>query len=554
MVLDSVAYVGDILSYYLDYSVNESFLDTSIEFDNIRKHARSLGYSFYGTPSSYGVLSMFVLCPSNANGTAPDTSYLPIVRRGSSFTSTKGGNYALTEDVIFNSPKNEFVAARFDESTGATTHFAVKAFGQIQSGIFEVIDVDLNDSNFEKFKKIRIGDSNITEVYSVADSNGNKYYEVDNLAQEVVFVETTNQTAFSDGVRSILKPFVASRRFTVEQDDAGTYLQFGYGSEDDDTTGVIDPSKVAIKMHGKKQITNNSFDPTKLLSTNKFGISPYNTILKVIYRTNDPNSIDAPALSVNDVAYAEFYFENETDLVAANVNSVRNSLEVSNEKPINGFNHDLSNEELKVRAKTYYSTQNRAVTKQDYESILYQMPPKFGAIKRANIINDPSSTNRRIDIYVISEDNEKKLAASDSITKNNIKNWLSSYIPINDSVEIKDAIVINYNVEFVVQYDRNYDPNVVLFNCKKSLEDFVKETPYIGEPLYITRFYEVLNKTTGVVDVKKISIKNKSNGKYSPVSLNFGKMLSKDGTFYKVPKNVILELKYPDLDIKGTVK
>ena len=554
MVLDSVAYVGDVLSYYLDYNVNESFLDTSIEFDNIRKHARSLGYNFHGTPSSYGVISLFVLCPANANGTAPDTSYLPIIKRGASFTSTTGGNYALTEDVIFNSSKNEFVAARFNDSTGATTYFAVKAFGQVQSGIFEVAEIDLNNSAFKKFRKIRIGDANITEVYSVIDSNGNKFYEVDNLAQEVVFIETTNQTAFSDGVRSILKPFVATRRFTTEQDDAGTYLQFGYGSEDEDATGVVDPSKIAIKMHGKKQITNNSFDPTKLLSTNKFGISPYNTTLKVIYRTNDPNSINAPSLSVNSVGFAEFSFENESELVATKINFVRNSLEISNEKPITGFNHDLTNEELKVRAKTHYSTQNRAVTKQDYESIVYQMPPKFGAVKRANIINDPSSTNRKIDIYVISEDNDKKLSGTNTIIKNNIKNWLTNYIPLNDSVEIKDAIIINYGIEFVVQYDRNYDPNTVLFNCKRSIEEFLNDVSYIGEPLYLTRFYEVLNKTVGVIDVKKVSLNNKSNGKYSPISLNFNKIVSRDGTYFKVPKNVILELKYPDLDIKGTVK
>jgi len=77
---------------------------------------------------------------------------------------------------------------------------------------------------------------------------------------------------------------------------------------------------------------------------------------------------------------------------------------------------------------------------------------------------------------------------------------------------------------------------------------------YIGEPLYLTRFYEVLNKTVGVIDVKKVSLNNKSNGKYSPISLNFNKIVSRDGTYFKVPKNVILELKYPDLDIKGTVK
>jgi len=554
MVLDAVAYVGDVLSYYLDYNVNESFLDTSIEFDNIRKHARSLGYNFNGIPSTFGVVTLFILCPANANGTAPDTTYLPILKRGTSFTSANGGNFVLTEDVDFNHAKNEFVAARFNDTTGATTEFAVKAFGQVQSGNFEVIDVDLEDSKFERFKRIRIGDSNITEVFSVNDSSGNKYFEVQNLSQEVIFVETTNQKAFTDGVRSILKPFVASRRFVVDQDDTGTYLQFGFGSEDEDSTAITDPSKIALKMHGKKQISNNSFDPTKLLSTNKFGISPYNTTLKVVYRVNDPNTISAPSFSVNQVNFSEFHFNNLAGLVQTKVDTVQNSLEVSNEEPINGFNRDLTSEELKVRAKSYYFSQNRAVTKEDYESLIYQMPSKFGAIKRANVINDPSSTTRAIDIYVVSEDNDKKLTNADLITKNNIKNWLSNYIPINDSVKIRDAVIVNYRVEFMLQYDRTYEPNNVLFNSKKAIEDYVSDASYIGEPIYITRFYEILNKVTGVIDVKTVRIVNISGGAYSTVSMNFNKILSRDGTYYKVPKNVILELKYPDLDIKGTVK
>jgi len=554
MILDSIAYVGDILSYYVDYGVNESFLDTSIEFDNIRKHARSLGYNFHGTPSSFGIVSLFVLCPANTDGTAPDTSYLPIIKKGAAFTSVNGGNYLLTEDVDMSSPKNKFVAARFNNSTGATTHFAVKALGQVQSGIFEVVNIDLVDSAFERFRKIRIGDNKITEVFAVVDSSGNKYYEVDNLSQEVVFLETTNKDAFTDGVRSVLKPFVATRRFTVEQDDTGTYLQFGYGSEDEDDSGLVDPSKVALKMHGKKQISNSSFDPAKLLSTNKFGVSPYNTTLKVVYRVNNPNSVNAPSLSINQVSYANFIFNNESSLVANNVTFVKNSLEVSNEDPLTGFNHDLTNEELKVRAKSYYASQNRAVTKQDYESLIYQMPPKFGSIKRANIVNDPSSTNRKISVYIVSEDNDGKLAATGGVVKNNIKNWLQKYIPINDSVEIKDAIIINYSVDFVVQYDRNYEPDEVLLACVDRVENFVNDSLYIGEPIYITKFYDILNKVTGVVDVKKVMIKNKTGSNYSSVSLDFNKIASKDGTFYKVPKNVILEMKYPKFDIKGTVK
>ena len=117
MVLDSVAYVGDVLSYYIDYSVNESFLETSIEYDNIRKHARSLGYNFMGSPTTFGHLKLYLLIPADSEGMAPDTSYLPTVKTGTVFSSDNGINFILVEDVRFDDPNNEYVAARFNETT-----------------------------------------------------------------------------------------------------------------------------------------------------------------------------------------------------------------------------------------------------------------------------------------------------------------------------------------------------------------------------------------------------------------------------------------------------
>ena len=553
MVLDSVAYVGDVLSYYLDYNVNESFLDTAIEFDNIRKHARSLGYNYNGIPSSFGTLAFFVLVPSNSEGTAPDLNYLPVLKRGSAFRSTGGGNFVLTEDVDFNHAKNEFVAARFNSTTGATTHFAVKGHGQVQSGIFEAVTADLNDTDFEKFRRILIGGSEITEIYSVRDSEGNVYYEVDNLAQEVIFMETTNPSALQDGVRSILKPFVASRRFVLQRDDTGTYLQFGFGSEDEDTTGLIDPSRVALKMHGKNYISNQSFDPTKLLSTNKLGISPYNTTLRVVYRTNPPNTINAAANTITEVSAPDVVFRNSTTLSNIVKTAVINSIECTNEEPISSINDDITIEELKQRAKSHYSSQNRAVTKQDYESLVYNMPTKFGGIKRANVINDPSATNRRMALYVVSEDTEGKLATSNSITKINLKNWLSNYKMLNDVIDIFDATIINFSVEFMGVSDPKYNADAVLFNCNEELKKYFTETFYIGEPLYLSKIYQRLNRVEGVVDIKDVKILNKTGGQYSSVSIDIDEMMSRDGTYLKVPKNAILELKYPGLDIKGVI-
>tara|TARA_Y100000114_G_scaffold31134_2_gene26747 strand:+ start:5906 stop:7705 length:1800 start_codon:yes stop_codon:yes gene_type:complete len=554
LVLDTVAYSGDILSYYLDYHVNESFLDTSLEFENVRKHARAMGYKFAGTPSSYGIVSLFILCPANSEGTAPDDSYLPILKEGATFTTSDGGSFILSEDVNFSDATSDIVAARFNSTTGATTYFAVRNYGQVQSGILQLATVDLTNSVFEKFKKIRVGAPNISEIISVYDSEGNRYYEVEHLSQEVVFVDTTNQNAAVDGVRSILKPFATARRFVLEQDDTGTFLQFGFGSENTDNDGITDPSRVALKMQGKDYISKKSFDPSKLITTNKLGISPHNTELTIIYRSNAPETTNVPANSINQVNARNMIFKDISVLTDSQRSFVENSLEVNNEDPITSIDVDISVEELKQRAKSNYASQGRAVTKQDYESLVYSMPRKFGAVSRANIVNDPSSSNRKISLYLISQDNEGNLTKTNSVTKNNIKNYLNQYRSLNDQIEIYDPKVINLQIEFTVMVDKKFSKDAVLVECIEEVKQLYADKFYIGEPLYITRIYSILNRVDGVLDVRKVKIENKTGGVYSDVSLDMDKILSKDGTFYHTPNNSILELKFPDNDIKGIAK
>ena len=552
MILDSVAYVGDVLSYYLDYSANESFLDTSIEYDNIQRHAKSLGYNHKGVPSSYGLVSLYIIVPSNTDGTAPDTNYLPILKRGTSFSSFNGGNFVLTENVDFSAPKTETVAARFDASTGATTFFAVRVYGQVQSGLIQTAKSDLRNQTFERFKRVRVGGPQVTEIMSVVDSEGNIYYEVENLSQEVIFVETTNKEANSQGVRSIIKPFAVSRRFTVERDEIGTYLQFGFGSDEEEVNGLVDPSRVALKMHGRNYISTENFDPSKLLQTNKLGVSPSNTIIRITYRINEFNKINVGSNTIRTIANRLFQFRNPENLLTSKTNDIIASLEVNNEKPLYSTNSDITIEELKQRVKSNYATQSRAITLQDYESLVYNMPAKFGNIKRASILNN-NKDSRSLNMYVISEDSASKLATTDTKTKQNLKNWLTRFKSLNDTLQIRDAKVVNFGIEFIAVSDKRYSANNVLNSAIQKLEEYFSETFYIGEPVYINRIYDTLNKLDGIVDVKNVNVVLKSGASYSSVQFNLADIISKDGTFYNIPKNCIFELKYPRNDIKGTV-
>lgn len=552
MMLDTVSYVGDVLSYYLDYSVNESFFDSSIEYDNIIRHAKALGYNFKGVPSSFGLVSLYIIVPSNVDGTAPDTTYMPMLKMGSSFTSFNGGNFILTENVDFADPKNEIVAARFDSSTGATTFFAVRAYGQVQSGTIQTATADIRNQTFERFKKIRVGGQQVSEILSVVDSEGNIYYEVDNLSQEVIFIETTNKEANSQGVRSILKPYAVSRRFVLHRDELGTFLQFGFGSDEEETNGIIDPSRVALKMHGRNYISSENFDPSKLMQTNKLGISPSNTILRITYRINETSKINVGSNTIRTVNNKLIEFRNPEILLTSKVNDVMSSLEVNNDAALYSTNSDISLEELRQQTKSYYASQSRAITVQDYESLVYNMPNKFGNIKRAAVLNNNRDA-RKLNLYMISEDGAGNLATTDEKTKQNLKNWLTKFKSINDTIEIYDAKVINFAIEFTAVSDKRFSSRDTLNTCFRSLEKYFSEKFYIGEPIYINRIYDILNKLENVVDVKNVEIKLKIDGSYSTSQISLSDILSKDGTFYNIPKNCIFELKYPKNDIKGTI-
>ena len=528
-------------------------MDTAIEFNNVRKHARALGFKYSGAPSTSGIVSLFCMIPANLDGTAPDLSYMPILKKGASFSSTNGGSFILTEDVNFGDLSNEVVAARFDDTTGGTTQFAVKSHGQITSGLITRSVVDLTSSSFERFKRVRVGGDSVIEVISVIDSDGNQYYEVDNLSQEVVFHETTNRNATSEGVRSILKPFAAGRRFVVEQDDTGTYLQFGFGSESSDEEEMVDPAKVAINMHGKNYVSNLRFDPSKLVGTTKLGISPSGTRLTIILKSSDATSSNASANTVTNIIAASFVFPDELSLDQVKKSSVITSLEITNENPIVGSVEQMTTEELKQRAKGYYSSQSRAVTRQDYESMIYNMPNKFGIIKRVSVINDPSASNRRTAIYVISEDNDGKLTTASSSLKSNIRNWISQYKAMNDVVDIYDAKIVNFGIDYKVVLDSRFKDFNIIGRCNVALQNYFSNQLYIGEPIYITRLYSILSKVEGVADVKTVSLRQKLGTDYSNVNINFDDALSPDGTYIMTPKNAIMELKFPNRDIKGTL-
>jgi hypothetical protein len=551
MMVDAVAYVGDQLSFYLDYNVNESFLDTAYQYNNVLRHGRALGYKYAGRASTFGKVAVFALVPASTTGIGPDTRYIPTLKRGSRFTSTTGLAFTLVENIDFANPSNAVVVARTNTTTGAPTHFAIKAYGNVVSGRFgqQVIQV----GSYERFLRLRLNAANISEIISVTDTEGHEYFEVNYLSQDMVFKELANTNFKNDNIPSILKPYLVSRKFVVERNRYNTYLQFGSGNSSESNV-VADPQSVAIELFGKDYVTDTTFDPTRLSKNENLGIVPANTSLTITYRTTNPRNSNVVAYGVNGVSSVSLDFANRQDLSETTISEIESSIEVSNEEAIVGDVSEPTTGEIKRRIFDVFPTQDRAVTKADYESVVYRMPSKYGSVKRCSVQKDPDSLKRNLNMYIISEDPDKKLIKSNITIKNNLKTWLNHYRMINDTVDILDAHVLNLGINFIVRPTTGIDRYTLLEACMTQLKNKFNETFYIGEPVYISDIYTELSKVTGVLDVSSVKLVNKTGANYSNVKLNINQNLSPDGSYLVVPQNVVVEIKFPEVDIQGKVR
>lgn len=553
LMVDSVAYVGDILSFYLDAGVNESFPDSAIEYNNIIRHGRSFGYKFNGFPSSYGTMTFYIIVPAAISGLGPDMSYLPVLLKGSEFGTTSGNAFMLRENVDFSNSNNEIVVAEVNETTGVPTSYAIKAFGSVISG--ELIEEIVTVGDYQKFFRARLSGKNIAEILTVMDSEGHEYFEVENLSQNIIYRSVTNKNSDSEMAQEILKPIVVPRRYVVERDGDTTYLQFGYGTDDEiRVNNIIDPKNVVLQVVGKDYITDDSFDPSKLLSTDKFGVAPSNTYLRVVTRSNTKDNVNAAVGSVAKVKSPLFEFVNISSLNSSRVSQIVQSLECTNDEPIIGDIMLPDSEELKIRIKDNFATQNRAVTAQDYKSVVYSLPGRFGGIKRCSVIQDSDSFKRNLNLYVISENSIGKLVETNNTIKQNLKTWLSSKKMLNDTIDILNANIINIGIEFEIVARDDVNKFAALSIATEELVGYYSMALDIGEPFRVTDVYQVLKNIDSVLDVVNVKIVQKNGGNYSDMRFNIENNMSADGRYLKCPENCVIEIKFPRADIKGIVR
>jgi len=554
LVLDMVSYVGDQLSYYADFQTNESLLDSAILYENVVRLSEIMGYKQLGSPQSTGIASFYIEVPAKATARGPDLNYVPILLRGALVSSNGNAVYTLDENVDFSASENEITVSKVDNTTGNPTSFAIKASGRVISGQEKQETISVGD--YQRFLRLQISDNNVTEILSVTDSQGNEYYQVDYLTQDIVFQQFRNTESDRTAVPFIIKTKPVPRRFITEFTGMGkTYIQFGYGSEENLTKDVIvDPADVVLNVSGRTYTTDQTFDPTNLIESDKFGVVPTNTSLTIKYMSNTTTSVNAAVGTLATVISPTFTFRDQGSLSPTATTAVISSIQVENEEPIQGDTSVLSTEEIRQRAFGTFAAQNRAVTRTDYINLLYRMPASFGSIKRANVVRDPDSFKRNLNVYILAEDTAGDLSIPNRALLQNAAIWLNKYRMINDTLDILSGRVINIGINFTILPELDVNKYTLLDACyRKLLNEYINVKFNIGEAVYISEIYKLLNEVPGVVDTTDVEIVNKTGAAYAGYVYDIDSNLSDDGRFLKIPEDSVAEVLLPSVDIMGVV-
>ena len=316
LMFDMVSYVGDILSFYVDYQASESFIDSAVEFNNVNRLAKQMGYREQGSVTAEGTAGFFIKVPANTSGLGPDTNYIPVLKKNTKLSTDQDGIFfLLTEDIDFSSPTVQTIVSDVDANTGIPLFYALKAYGNVISGDYGVYTFSTGE--FKPYSRYKLETPDIAEMISVFDSQGNQYFEVDYLSQDVVYQSIENRENDKNLVPRIFKAISVPRRFIIERDDEEDYIRFGGGATTDaiiENDKKLDPSAVALKMYAKDYVTDSSFDPNVLVENNNLGISPTNTTVTCFYRSNLTDTINVGVDDLTRVVSPVIQFENSVTL------------------------------------------------------------------------------------------------------------------------------------------------------------------------------------------------------------------------------------------------
>lgn len=582
MFIEMAAYIGDVLSLYVDNQFKENLLAYAEQQENVISIAQFLGYKPKLTTPSTTVATLYQLAPAIlVDGEyVPDPLYLIKVSRGSTFATSGQTNiqFRLVEDVDFTNITSEnYIANTF--SGGNPSTFIVSKPAKLVAATEKVATFSFGEP--QKFATVLMPEENIIGIESIVDSNGNTWYEVDYLAQDVILDNLSVTDNGETGVlpSSKLRLRKVPRRFATRiTRDGRMELLFGSGTENDAELNLtLDSRQVANEQYGstiQDTLGNTSINNVNFLNSNAYGISPSNVTLTVRYLIGGGVTSNTPSNTINTVT--QLVTQNDTtdyspaQLVA--YNAAVQTITINNELPATGGGTGESIEEIRQNALAFFNAQNRVVTVEDYAVRSYSMPPRYGKIAKAYAVRDEQINKilaansgvtyvdnpvrpNSINLYTLGYDKNGNLTTLNTVVKENLARYLEQYRMLTDDVNILDAFIINIGVEFNISVLRNYNINDVLARSIGAVQSFFNPVNWsINQPIILSDLIYEIGLVEGVQSVKDVRIVNKYQFKNGLGYQNYRYDISEatvNGVIYPSLDPSIFELKYPQKDIIG---
>jgi hypothetical protein len=573
MFIDMAAYVGDILSFYLDNQIQENFLQYAREESNLLTLAYMLGYKPKVTSPAGVELTFYQQVPAKLSGsvTVPDFDYALKLAENASIGSTLTGTPSfLVQDPVdfsFSSSLDPTVVSVFQITSNQPSRYLLTKNRK-------AISATINTTTFtfgspQQFSTVEINDTDIIKVLDITDSQGNIWYEVDYLGQETIYeslqnVNTNDPNFSADQTQApyLLQLKTVPRRFVTRFKDSDTLqLQFGAGTVADfDEQVTPNPDNVGIGLPFEQDKLNVAYSPNNFMFTDSYGIAPSNTTLTVRYLTGGGVSANVQVGTLNTLSNGNLNFL-QSNLNAVTAQDIFNSFAVDNLIAASGGGDGDSIEEIRQNSMAQFSSQLRTVTQDDYLVRALSLPSQYGQI--AKVFTTPQkaseiTANEKItslDLYVLAYNNQKQLEAPSTTLKNNLKTYLSQYRMINDTVSIKNGFIINIGVNFDIIVLPNFNSNEVIAACIVALQAYFNiDNWQINQPIILRDLFNILDRVQGVQTVKNIEIVNKAgtNLGYSQFGYDI-QGATVNNIIYPSIDPSIFEVKYPNSDIIGRV-
>ena len=567
MFIEQAAYVGDVLSFYLDNQIQENYLQYARQTNNLYDMAYMYGYKPRVTGLATVTVDLYQQVPAKLiNGVAePDYDYAVIINANTQITTTSGTPQTfIIEDAVnftVSSSSNPTSVTVAQITSGIPDYYLLRKSTTAYSGTIRSTDFSFGAP--VEFATVSINAPNIANIIDVIDSDGNQYYEVDYLGQDLVFdgIRNTNvndpNTYNDSDTPYLLQTKSVQNRFATRYLASNLLqLQFGAGSPATVTEDVIpNPFNVGLGLPFGQDKLTTAYSPTNFIFTNTYGNTPSNTTLTVRYLTGGGVKSNILANALTNVNTSNIQFL-KGGLNTTTAQYVFDSIASNNPYAANGGNNGDTIEDIRQNAISQFSTQMRNVTQDDYLVRALSMPSKFGTISKA-FTQKPNAdeANTTLDIYCLSQNEQSQLTIPSLTLKNNLKTYINEYRMIGDTISIKNAFIINFAIDFEIVTYPNYINNKVLSDCIVALRNYFRIDKWqINQPIITPDLFVLLDAIDGVQTVKQINFTNKTgtSQNYSEWAYDMN-AANQNGTIFPSLDPSIFELKFPNSDIKGRV-